>query len=110
MVTRIRIFFRHHCSKPLSKLPRDPAMTFQAERAQVVEIAFTSAFHHRHNVVGVPKTLALSWLQAPIGERPFTAFPSQSPDASKLGDTVDPAHRADSSVTEQHLVSQITRI
>jgi len=33
------------------------AMALKAESAHVAQIAFTPAFRHRHNVVGIPERL-----------------------------------------------------
>ncbi len=41
------------------------AMTHQAQSSQVGKVAFTSTFDNRHDVVGIPQTLAIDPLETP---------------------------------------------
>jgi len=56
-------------------------MAFEAERANVVEIALATAFHHRNDMVGIPEAFSRTGPQAPF-ERSFQA--RRTPQAFKL--------------------------
>ena len=59
----------------LPQLRRDSSMATQAERADVIQVAFPSAFRHRQNVIGIPQALAHSRVESPVphqGHAPVT--------------------------------------
>ncbi len=85
-------------------------MAFQAQGADVFEIALAAAFHHGNNMIGVPKGLSGTGAQSPI-ERSFQ--PRRAPQALQLPlcmQAIDAATGADAAVAFQHFFANIARI
>ena len=51
---------------PFSQFRRGGAVAFQAQRADVFQVALAAAFHHRDDVVGIPEAFSQTLLESPF--------------------------------------------
>jgi hypothetical protein len=42
-------------AQPLTKFERDAAMANQAQRPQIIQVAFAAALRYRKDVIGIPQ-------------------------------------------------------
>ena len=85
-------------------------MALQAQRAEVFEITLASAFHHRNDMVGIPKAFSGSGPEPPV-ERSFQARGSAQSFELALGvQAIDAATRTNTTVALQDLFAKIAWI
>jgi hypothetical protein len=85
-------------------------MTAQAERADVVEVAFTAALCYGHNVIRIPQRSPAHPFQAPVDEKRAPACASGSLERSKRLHSVEAAENAYPLVTKKDLLPQIAGV
>jgi hypothetical protein len=84
-------------------------MAFQAERADVLQVAFTAALSDREDVVGIPKASPRDARKTPVrevdGARGTAGFlqPKEGTERIYATDGADPL------VSPQHLLAKVTR-
>ena len=83
------------------------AMTTQAEGANVVEVAFASAFGDGENVVGVPQAFPCAPLESPVGEQRSTPGGTGIAELAGGCDGINPATGADATVALEDLLTEI---
>jgi len=94
-----------------AKIRRCFAMAWQAECAEIVEIALTAAFRDGKNVVGVPERAAGGHgLHAPEGEGVGTGFAAAALELGVGRDGVRAAGGADSAVAGEDQVAEVAGI
>ena len=82
-------------------------MAPQAERANVLKIAFASTFGNRQNVVRIPQAFTSAPPKAPVCEKQLSA---RSAGTSKLlgcCETIDPAYGTNAAIAQQNLFAKI---
>jgi len=94
----------------LSQFRRRLPMASKAERTDVQQVALAAPFHHRDNVIGVPKTRSLPNLQSPFRPHRQPSSPARRFQSKKFHPAIDAARRAHTVVTLEHTLAQITRI
>ena len=85
-------------------------MALQAQGADVLEIAFAAAFHHRNDMVGIPKAFPGAGAESPI-EKSFQ--PRRAAQAFQLPlcmQAIDAATGADAAIAFQYLFAKIARV
>lgn len=92
---------------PSPQLRRRLPMTPDAQRTNVLQIAFAAALHHRDDVIGVPQAAALPRLQSPPRPRRCPLPSAQPPQLPEFRDAVHPALSADAGVALQHAFPQV---
>ena len=86
-------------------IPGAAAVTFQTQRSDVGEVAFSSALRDGDDVVRIPETAPVKALEAPFHEDRSPACGMKFPDTPPLGLSIDAAFRADSLVPLEDLLS-----
>ena len=86
------------------------AMAFQAQSADVRQIALASAFNYRHDVIGIPQAFAPFGCDAPLRES-FEARRASKPlQVLKSRKAIRATRRAHAPIALEHLLAQITGI
>lgn len=86
------------------------AVAHQAQRSDVLQIAFATALDYRYNMIRVPEGFPAHPFQPPADEQ---LLPVNSPRSLQIqirGAAIDPANRADTLVARENLITQISRI
>lgn len=83
-------------------------VTFEAQSAHIRKVAFSAAIDDRDDVIGIPE--GLSALHFPLAARFGSGRASQSLHPAQLGDAVEAAHRADTLISLEYAVAEVTRI
>jgi hypothetical protein len=73
----------------------DLAVTAEAERSEVLQIAFTAAFGYRQDVVRVPQAAPIEFVESPESQHLFTSFTARFFEAKKGAAGIEPADGAD---------------
>lgn len=85
-------------------------MAEQAQRAEVLQIAFASALYHGNNMIRVPKGSTADPLEPPTREQLLSMRPARPLQVEIGGSAIDPAKRADAFVAGEHLLAQIAGV
>ena len=94
-----------------AEIGRGFAMAGQAKRADVVEVALSSALGNRQDVVRVPeRPPCLNSLEPPQSERLSPGLTAAALEGRVRGDGVSTAGRADAAITRKDLIAQISRV
>jgi hypothetical protein len=80
-------------------------VAFEAQRAQVGEVAFAASFDDRHDVICVPEALAGLRLHSPRRQQPNPRRTALPLDVMPLRHAVDPAKGTEASVAIEHLIA-----
>jgi len=80
----------------------------QAQRSDVLQIAFATALHHRSNVIRIPKRPSANPLQTPAREQFLPMCPARPLQVKISRAAIDPTDRADALVSREYLFPQIT--
>src|SRR5271170_5068251 len=91
----------------LSQFGGGRAMALEAQRTDVLEIAFTAAFHYGDNMIGIPKGASVPGAQSPIQS---SFQPSRAPKAFQLPfcmQAIDSATGAHAAVAFQYFFANI---
>jgi hypothetical protein len=87
------------------------AMAQKAERTEVVEVALTTAFSHRPNVVGIPQAAARGdGLHAIEPQAGGTSSATGSLQCVIGGEGIDRADSTDAAIARKNLVAKITGV
>lgn len=84
------------------------AVTLQAKRAHIGEVALASALPYRNDMVGIPQAFAAA--ETPLRYGANARCPAQAPDTRKLRQAVEPAHSADAPIAFKHALAQMSGI
>jgi len=95
---------------PLTQQGSHGTVTAQAEGAEVIEIAFSSAFNHGNDVVGIPEAAPAVLFDGPVLQKRLAAAATGTPELPKRGNGVNAASRADTAVAQENLIAQIRRL
>jgi len=82
----------------------------QAQGADVLQIAFASAFYHRNNVSRVPKRFSANPLQSPTCEQLLPVRPARSLQVEIGGAAINTANRADALIASEYLLAQVAGV
>jgi hypothetical protein len=82
----------------------------EAECAQVTKVAFTAAFDHRHNVVGIPQATPVEAPEPPAAEQPQTVSAARALQLGIGRRGVSAARRANAAIALPDLIAQVSRI
>jgi len=82
----------------------------QAEGADIIQIAFSSALCHRDDMIGVPQCSSTDPLQTPAREQLLPVDPARPLQVMISRPAIDPANGTDSVVAGQHLLTQVARV
>lgn len=84
------------------------AVTLQAERAHVGEVAFSAAFGNGDDVIGIPESFSAA--EIPRGESAGARGTPQAFDVVKLSRAIEAANGADAAVALKNPLPQMARI
>ena len=93
--------------KPATQLKCLLTVAQQAQRAQVVKVALSSAFHHGQDVIGIPQRLPVEPFKSPSGEKPQPMGSARTAQFPIGGPRIDPAERANAAIPLQNLLAKI---
>jgi len=82
----------------------------QAERADVVEVAFASTFNHGNDVVRIPEAATPALPDRPVLQLCLTAGAAGTPELPKRGYGVHMTQGAEAAVAQEHLFTQVSRL
>ena len=83
-------------------------MAAQAERADVVEVAFTAAFGDRQDVVGVPQASAMEASDSPMLEQIAAIRSARMAQGAQGGDRIHAAGGAHAAIAQEDLIAEIS--
>jgi hypothetical protein len=86
-------------------------MTWQAKRAQVIEIALSAAFCHRTNVIGIPQGAPAVHMCHPVERKSGrTVISASFLQSREDGYSISLAEGADAMIAGEDLIAQVSRI
>lgn len=85
-------------------------MTAEAERSEVLQIAFTAAFGYRQDVVRVPEAAPIEFSESPEGEHLFSSFTARLLKSEKGAARIQTADGADGFIPLQNELAKIAWI
>jgi hypothetical protein len=97
-------------SEPFTQFQRRRAMAAQAERPNVIEVAFPSPLHHSLNVVSIPKAFATVPLEPPKFQQRSTSTATRMLHPPIGRERVDATGDANASIAQQYFFAQVCRL
>src|SRR5580692_386775 len=85
-------------------------MALQAQSADILEVAFTPAFHHRNNVIGVPKRHSGTGAEAPVEQSLQPCGAAQAFQLPPREQAIHTATGADASIALQYFFAKVARV
>ncbi len=86
------------------------AMAAQAKRSNIREIALTSAFNNRNNVIRIPEALARTATQSPTRQERRTICAARIAEPACFCDGVHSTAGANAAIAMKHLFAKICRL
>lgn len=83
-------------------------MTPQAKRADVLEVALTSAFDHRNDVIGIPQGFARAGAQTPVHQERCTMWSAGIAKLSSRDDGIGSTYSADATIAFKDSFTEIS--
>jgi len=85
-------------------------MAEQTKSAEISQVAFSSSFHNRQNVIGIPQRLAGEPLELPFNEKAQPVGPTRAAQLGVGSASVDSADCANAPVPLQYLLAKVARV
>ena len=85
-------------------------MALQAQGADVLEVAFTPAFHHGNNVIGIPKRHSGTGAEAPVEQSLQPCCAAQAFQLPPGEQAIDTATGADAAIALQYFFAKVAGV
>jgi hypothetical protein len=85
-------------------------MALQAQSADVLEVAFTSALHYGNNVIGIPKRLSGTGAEAPVEQSLQPCGAAQAFQLPPGEQAIDAATGTDAAIALQYFFAKVARV
>jgi hypothetical protein len=85
-------------------------VTHQAKRADIVDVALSSALGYGENMIRIPEASARASFKAPVPQESLAIYTARVTQFAGRGDCIDAAAGADAPVALKHLFAKVGRL